>query len=420
MKLVQRHLLPLGRELLETFPAVVVQGARQAGKSTYVGMLAADRPHRVVSLDDEEVQAAALTDSRAFVGQLPDGTLVIDEIQRAPELLLTIKAAVDTDRRPGRFVLTGSSDLLRLPRTPDSLAGRAVTLHLHGFSQGELAAKPDDFAHWLRHLPREPHALRSDWTRTDYVEALARGSYPELGRLEQRMRHHWLDSYLDRLLTRDIADVSPGLQHDRLHGMLRLIAANQAGELVQARFADHLRMSPSTVAPYLAALQTLYLTSEVRPWGPNLTKREIGRRKVGVADSALALRLIRQHPDGLAELAAATKLGPFIEALAASELQKQRAWSREEFDLYHFRDRDGLEVDLVIEFADGRVFLLEVKATETYRAQHFDGIRALAARLGDRFLGGAVLGLSGTSHQIGERMWALPLAALWQAQTPEA
>lgn len=415
MTLVPRHLLPLGRELLETFPAVVIQGARQVGKSTFAEQLVRDLPHHQVTLDDDEVRAAASSDPRAFVTQYPDRALVIDEIQRAPELLLAIKAAIDSDRRRGRFVLTGSSDLLRLPRTPDSLAGRAVTLQLRGFSQGERAGRGDDFASWLRNLPPAPQAFTSTWSRGTYVAALAAGGFPEVQGLRQRMRHHWIDSYVERLLTRDLVDVSRGLSPDRLGAVLRLLAANQSGELVQSRFADQLGMPKSSIAAYLGALRTLYLTTDLPPWGPNLTKREVGRHKVSIADPALALRLTRQHPDGLMELTAAGTLGHHLEALAASELRKQQTWSAEEFDLFHFRDRDGIEVDLVIEFADGGVFLLEVKATQTYRAEHFSGIRALAKRLGPRFLGGAVLGLSAESHVIGERLWAFPLSVLWEA-----
>ncbi|MFT4035992.1 MAG: ATP-binding protein [Patulibacter sp.] len=415
MTLTPRHLLPLGRDLLATFPAVVVQGARQVGKSTFAAMLTEARAHHTVTLDHEPTRTTALDDPHAFVTQYPERTLVIDEIQRAPQLLLAIKAAIDADRRPGRFLLTGSSELLRTGRAPDSLAGRAVSLHLHGFSQGELAGQREDFAHWLRHLPRNPQGLRSDWTRRDYVNALARGSFPELGGLDQRMRHHWLDSYVERLLQRDAAEVAPRLRSDRLPAVLSLIAANQAGELVRTRVAEHLELSASSVEPYLSTLDALYLTSALRAWGPNLTKREVGRRKVSVTDSALALRLLRQHPDGLLDLTAATQLGPHIEAFVAAELLRQQAWSQEEFSLYHFRDRDGIEVDLVIEFADGAVFLIEVKATESYRAQHLHGIRTLAERLGDRFLGGAVLGLAHDSHQLGERLWAFPISALWQA-----
>lgn len=416
LELIPRNLIPRGREMLTTFPAVVVQGARQVGKSTFARMLVDDTPFHQFTLDDDSVRAAAMNDSAAFVQQFPDETLVIDEIQRAPELLLAIKASIDRDRQPGRFLLTGSSDLLGLSRTPDSLAGRAVTLDLHGLSQGELLGRSEDFASWLRRLPESPQGFTTQWSRESYVAALAQGGYPELIDLTPRMRSVWIDSYLERLLRRDVGDVSRGLSTDRLAAVLRLLAANQSGELVQARLADDLGMPKSSIASYIAALQTLYLTHDLPPWGANLTKREVGRHKVSVADSALAMRLNRADPRTLVSLTSASALGALLEAFAVGELAKQRGWSAEEFDLYHFRDRDGLEVDIVVEFADGRVFLLEVKASQTYRAEQVKGIQGLAVKLGDRFLGGAVLSLAKESVQLAQGIWGFPLAILWETE----
>lgn len=232
--------------------------------------------------------------------------------------------------------------------------------------------------------------------------------------LPDRLRAAWFDSYLDRLLTRDVYDVSRGLSSDRLSAVLRLVAANQGGELVPTRLADALSIPKSTINTYLAALATLYLTNDLPPWGANLTKREIGRHKVAVADCGLAARLARLRATALESLTAATALGAQLEAFVAGELTKQRGWSAEEHDLYHFRDRNGLEVDLVIEYGDGRVFLIEVKASSTYRSDHVRGIRQLADRLGDRFIGGAVLGLSTEPLQLAQGIWGLPLSTLWE------
>ncbi|SEE22018.1 ATP-binding protein [Ruania alba] len=411
--LIPRHLLATGRDLLDTFPAVVVQGARQVGKSTFAQMLAADRAHAQVALDDVDTQEASQIDPRAFVTQAGDGLLIIDEIQRDPSLLLAIKSAIDTDRRPGRFLLTGSSDLLRLSRTPDSLAGRAVTLDLHGLSQGEILGQRDDFAAWVHASAGKLGGADSPWDREDYVAAIVRGSFPELQLLNARHRGVWLDSYLDRLLTRDVGDVSRGLSSDRLDAVLRLVAANQGGELVPARLASELSIPRSSISAYLSALSTLYLTHDLPPWRANLTKREVGRRKVSVADAGLAARLARLHLDTLTQLTAAPVLGMQLEAFVVGELTAQRGWSSSEFDLYHFRDRNGLEVDVVIEFADGSVFLIEVKATSTYRSEHTRGMRALADRIGTRFIGGAVLGLSTHRRQLADRIWGLPITTLW-------
>lgn len=411
--LIRRHLLERGRDLLSAFPAVVVQGARQAGKSTFAQMIAAEHDHLTVNLDDDDTRDFALLDPRSFVTQAGAGVLVIDEVQREPGLLLAIKSAIDTDRRPGRFLLTGSSDLLRLSRTPDSLAGRAVTLDLGTLSQGEIAGHRDDFASWVRQSEGRLAGAASPWSRSDYVRAITHGGYPEIQRLAPQHHTTWFDSYIDRLLTRDIRDVSRGLSSDRLSAVLRLVAANQGGELVQARLASDLSMPRSSITAYLSALSILYLTSDLPPWRANLTKREVGRHKVSIADAGLAARLARLRPEGLERLSAAPVLGAQLEALVAAELGKQQGWSEEEFELFHFRDRDGLEVDIVVEYPDGGVFLIEVKATATYRSDHTRGIRALADQLGDRFLGGAVLGLSTERRQLGDRIWGLPISTIW-------
>lgn len=411
--LINRHLLDTGQDLMDVFPAVVIQGARQVGKSTFAQMLTAERDHTTLSLDDVDVLGAARLDPLAFVGQAADRTLVIDEVQREPSLLLAVKASIDRDRRPGRFLLTGSSDLLRLSRTPDSLAGRAVTLDLLGLSQGEIAGERDDFANWLRRTADPIVGGGTAWPRHAYIDAIVRGGYPEARSLSERHRGVWFDGYLDRLLTRDVGDVSRRLSSDRLNAVVRLVAANQGGELVQARLADALSMPKSSIAAYLSALSVMYLTTSLPPWSANLTKREVGRHKVAIADSGLAARLSRRRPAALELLTAATALGPLLEAFVVGELTKQRGWSSEEFDLYHFRDRDGLEVDVVIEFADGQVFLIEVKASSTYQVEQSKGIRALGERLGERFLGGAVLSLAAERRQLADRIWGLPVATLW-------
>ncbi|MDO5661062.1 MAG: ATP-binding protein [Brachybacterium sp.] len=412
--LIRRHLLRQAQDLMDHFPAVVIQGARQVGKSTLASMLAVGTDHVSVTFDDDDVRESALLDPRAFVRQAGDGLLVIDEVQREPSVLLAIKSLIDADRKSGRFLLTGSSDLLRLTRSPDSLAGRAVTVDLHGLSQGELVGTVEDFAHWIRNGLQSASDVTSGWSRERYAEAMTTGGYPEVHRLPRRHRATWFDSYIDRVLTRDISEVSRGLSSDRLDAVLRLIAANQGGELVQARLADNLSMARSSVAGYLAALSTMYLTHDLRPWRANLTKREVGRHKVSVADPGLAARMSRVSAKQLTALRDAPILGMQLEAFVVGQLMAQRGWSKENFEIYHFRDRDGLEVDVVLEFDDGHVFLIEVKASTTIRADHTRGIRDLADRLGDRFLGGAVLGLVERARPVTGQIWALPVSALWE------
>jgi len=409
---IDRHVRAFAAHALDVFPVAVIQGARRVGKSTFATMLAAGRPHVWFTLDDEAARQQALDDPRTFATQGGDGLLVVDEIQRAPDLLLAIKAAVDRDPRPGRFLLTGSSDVLRMSSAPDSLAGRAVTIPLMGFSLGEANGRADDFAHQVRHRDTWV-GHTSAWTRDQYADAICRGSYPEVRRLDDRDRRLWLTSYLDRVLRLDSRAVSRSMSAPRLTSILRLIAANQAGELVYARLADQLGISAPTVRDYVDALHTLFLTVSVPPWTANLTKREVGRPTVSVQDSGVAALMNRATASHLTALASAEHFGSLLEGLVTTELLKQRTWTSEPFEVFKFRDSDGIEVDIVLEFEDGAVYLIEVKSTQTPRSDSFTSMRKLAARVGSRFLGGAVLSTTPTSFRQDDTLWSLPVSALW-------
>jgi len=411
--LLRRHLLTFAAETIAVFPAVVIQGARQVGKSTFAGMLSQGLAAEHFTFDDAATRDAVRADPDAFVAQFPGKALVLDEVQRVPEIILPIKAAIDRDRRPGRFILTGSTDLLKVPGTADSLAGRAATIHVHGLSQGEMSGRSDDFV--TRILgDGTPAAFRTTWRRQDYVGMLARGAYPEVQGLEGRMRIVWLDGYLARIIERDAASVYRQVQPARLRAVLRLLAANQSGELVKGRLAEQSGIPATSISTYLDVAAAIFLVSALPPWTPNLTRREIGRHKSVVLDSAVAMRLARMSTGQLEPLVGGDHLGPLLEGFVVSELMKQAGWSETSYALSHYRDRNGVEVDLVIELDDGRVIGIEVKSASSFKGEHFAGLRSLAERLGSRFAGGIVLGTGEAGHQHAERLWGLPISALWE------
>lgn len=398
--------------MMDAFPALVIQGARQVGKSTFADLLRTDRDASVVTLDDPNMLAAAVADPVSFIDRAPNQTLVIDEIQRAPELILSIKASIDRDRRPGRFILTGSSDLLRLTRTPDSLAGRAATVRLRTLSQGELRRTSDDLLGRLR-ADADVTRFATSVTRDDYAEVIARGGYPDVREPAPRLRAMWFDSYVERLLDRDLGDIAPRVDASRMGGVLRLLAANQSGELVKARLARDAHVPETSVTTYIDLLETMYLVDRLQSWTPNLTSREASKPKLFVSDPGLALRLARVT-SGQLLIPASPHIGPSMEGFVVTELLKQRSWSSEEFDLFHFRDRAGIEVDVVAELFDGSVMGFEVKSGATVKTDHFAGLRALRDRLGARFLGGYVLNTSRQGVAFGDRLWSLPVSALWE------
>ena len=414
---IQRHLMGFAQDMLGVFPALQIQGARRVGKSTFAAMLVEDKPHVSLTLDHDDTRQAALDDPRGFVQAAGDGILVLDEVQRAPELLLAVKAAIDEDRRPGRFVLTGSSDLLRSTRVPDSLAGRAVTVPLWGFSQGEINQSADDFAAWVCNMS-DPMTLTSAWTRQDYITELSKGSYPEARALSESHRRVWLRNYTERLLNRDVAEIGRRVSSATLGRILRLVAANQSGEMVKARIANETGLPESSVTNYLDVLSILYLTTDLPPWTPNLTSREVGRHKVSVADAGLALNVSRTDVSQLALPTQALHLGAVLESFVVAELMKQQTWTSAPFELYHYRVSKGPELDIVMEFDDGRVFLLEVKASQTYRGTFATSLKTVATQLGSRFIGGAVLSTSTVPFRYADNIWGLPISSVWQAGAP--
>lgn len=415
MTTIDRHAKPRVLEALDDTRIVVVQGARQVGKTTLVRDVTADRGGRLVTLDDDLTRAAAQADHHGFLAQFPDGTLAIDEVQRVPELVLALKLAVDRDPRPGGFLLTGSANLLRLPAMQDSLAGRAESIDLFGFSQGELANRKEGFIDKL--LAGETFAGHtSSLTRSDYLERACAGGYPEaLTRPSGRRRAAWLDNYVQRIVERDAVDIS-GLQHlDELPRLLRLIAARNAGELNTANLANDAGMPVRTLAPYLALLETLFLIQRVPAWSTNLSKRVVSRPKAMLLDTGLAARLVNASAAGASTLGHPELGGHLLEGFVAGELRRQLGWTEKNARLSHYRDHGGAEVDLILETDDGQVAGIEVKATSSVSARDAKWLSQLRDRLGSRFAGGVLLHTGPTSGPFGDRITAAPIDVIWKS-----
>lgn len=411
MELRDRHLGPIAGEVMGTFPAMMLLGARQVGKSTLTHLL--DLPQaRYMTLDDTATLNSTLEDPVGFITSGGTETLVIDELQRCPELLLEIKASIDRDRRPGRFLLTGSADLLRLERTPDSLAGRAILMNLEGFSQGELRRKQDDF---ITHLETvgPGHSKNSALSRPDYAGILIRGGFPEVQDLSARSRRLWFSSYMSQIVQRDARDAIATNQPERLASILDVIAANQGGELVKSHLASQAELPASTANLYLDALQRLYMIYLLPPWTNNSLKRVTGKPKAGIRDVGLASHLLGTTSERLASTTS-PHIGGLLESFVATELMKQQGWSESDFTLGHYRDSLGSEIDIIVEMSDESVWGIEVKATQTLRTDHFKHLKKLKERLGDRCRGGIVLSLYPQNVGMGPGFWGMPVSALWE------
>ena len=336
--------------------------------------------------------------------------MVIDEIQLAPELLRAIKVLVDLDPRPGRFLLTGSSRILALRSLPDALPGRMEVIELWPFSQGEMNGGRDLFIDAaFRHGAGIEHSSRL--RKRDYLELAVVGGFPEAVRRTPRRRAAFFSSYLSTLIERDVLEVSNIERQGDLLRLLSLLAGRVSGLLVPGTLAGQAGIPRTTLVRYLELLATVFLIKSIPAWSSGQTTRAIGTPKLAFVDTGIACHLIGQDAVRLDEPNGAA--GPILENFVVMELTRQLTWAEERGRLYHYRTKDQLEVDAVIETPDGRVIAVEVKAGATVRTEDLAGLRNLASHLGDKLVAGYVLYTGQQTLSYGGRIKALPMDALW-------
>ncbi|GII59136.1 hypothetical protein Pth03_75250 [Planotetraspora thailandica] len=404
----------MAAEALADTRVVVISGARQVGKSTLAQRISRSRPgSRELYLDEAAVRAAARQDPDGIVRH--DGLLLIDEIQRVPDLLLSIKREVDADPRPGRFLLTGSARLLGLRDLPDALPGRSETIELWPLSQGEIERSPDGFVDAAFLQGPDIKAPKSRLRRADYVDRALRGGYPEaVHRSSHRRRARFFESYISDLISRDVKLLSDIERPIDMRRLLNVLCARMAGLAVVDNISRDLGLPRNTVKRYIDLLDLVYVVRRIPAWSSNATTRAIATPKLLVVDSGLGAHLAGLTPARTTDLS--VPVGPLLENFVLGELARQLTWSEEPARLYHYRDRDNVEVDGILERASGEVVGIEVKAAETVRADDFKGLRHLARKLGDRMTAGYVLYAGQETLPFGDRLRALPLSALWQAE----
>lgn len=399
------------REALSAARVVYLAGARQAGKTTLVQAWARASGATYETLDDQVSRAFALDDPAGFIDR--PGPLVIDEAQRAGDgLLLAIKARVDRDPRPGRFLLTGSSRFLTVPRLSESLAGRVDLVDLWPLAQSELK---ESCAALSDRLFR-PGDLRTQAlppaSRADVFERVCRGGFPEAVARAGRMRTRWFEAYVRTLTGRDVGEVSNIQRVGDLLALVRLLAARTAAEINVSDVARDAGIPRTTLAAYLPLLEAVFLTFRLPAWSRNVTSKRVKQAKLHFTDTGVAAHVLGISPRALAQ-PGNRMAGPLLETFVASELARQAGWADIDVALHHFRDRAGPEVDLVLEARDGRVAAVEVKLGRTVGQSDRRGLEVLRDRLGPQFVHGVVLGCFEEVRPLGDRLTALPLSALW-------
>lgn len=409
--LLPRHAAAEVKRALSDTRVVFINGGRQVGKSTLAQqVLKGNRGARLLTLDDEPLLAAAHDDPVSFAQH--DGTLLIDEVQRAPELFLAIKAAVDRNNKPGQFLLTGSAQVLALPRLSDSLVGRMEIVELWPFSQGEINRHTERF---IENLLAGGEALDATGSldKLGYLEIAVQGGFPEAVARTSDRRSRWFESYIKTLIQRDIKDLAKIERLGELPRILRLVGARTAGVINVDSLAGNSRVPPSTLRRYLTLLETAFLIQQVPAWSNNKTTRVVRAPKIFFTDSGLAVHLLGATAAGLARPAG--NAGQILENFVVMELRRQLSWSSERATLHHMRTKEHVEVDAVIEAADGRVAGVEVKAAATVRSSDFAGLRYLAGKAGARFVAGVVLYTGTEPLSFGNKLRAVPLSVLWEA-----
>lgn len=410
-RILPRHAHRALADALADTRVVLVTGARQSGKSTLVWQLTRDREATLRNLDNAETRKAAQFDPTSFV-RVPD-LLVIDEIQRAPELLLSIKEVVDEDQRPGRFVLTGSARLLGMRGVPDALPGRVETIKLWPLSQGEIDESGDGFVDAIFDQGAE-FRHRGSESRGGYIDRLVRGGFPEAVAREGQRREAFFDNYVADIINRDVIQLSEIERGPQLRALLHMLANRSGGLLVPGNLAGPLGLSRPTVERYLGLLEEVFLIKRIPAWSRNLSSRAVSTAKVALVDSGIAANLLGQDARSLARIGA--PLGGLLEGFVSMELARQLTWSRTRVELFHYRTKDKVEVDVVLEDRRGRVVAIDVKASSTVRPDDFRSINHLAARVGDDLVAGIVLYTGTETLAFGPKNRAVPISALWEVE----
>lgn len=413
--LVERRLGAIALDRLSEEPVVLLQGPRSVGKSTLLRYLAGQLGVEILDLDDVATRDAMSADPATFVAG--PGPVCIDEYQHVPVVLDAIKAELNRDGRPGRFLLTGSARHESLPAVAQALTGRLHRLPVYPLSQGEIAGREERLLE--RVLAGDVGSFdgrSSDTSRDDYIERVVAGGFPmPLARTPGPSRARWIDDYVRLTLERDVREFARIEEASALPRLLERLAGQTAQILNVTKAASELGIAQRTADSYVRLLEAVFLVHRLPAWGTTLTARAASRPKVHMVDSGVAARLLRLTPEKLArrDATALTELGHLLETFVVGELLKQASWLEGIAGVGHWRTRDDDEVDLVIERDDGAVVAFEVKAAQRVGAKELGPLRKLRDAAGGAFVAGIALHLGSRAYQAAEKLHVVPVDQLW-------
>ena len=407
--MLPRLVEPRVEEALGDSPVVLIHGPRQSGKTTLAQRVGARRGYVYLSLDDDVLRAAAEADPVRFVADLPS-RVTLDEVQRVPRLFTALKVAVDRDRQPGRFLLTGSANVLLLPKLADSLAGRMALVRLLPFAQCEIEERRAAFLDQL--FDGAFKTRRAERLGPRLAERIVAGGYPAaLARPTPRRTAAWYRDYVETMVQRDVRGLARIASLDALPRLLALAAGQTARLLNVTDLAGPFQLSRPTIRDYVTLLEQVFLVEELPPWHSNRLSRLVKTPKLHVGDAGLAATLLGLDAGSLYEDRGT--FGQLVETFVYQELRRQTTGGEGEIRFHHFRDKDGYEVDVVLERGGRQLAGVEVKAGSTVTAADFRGLRKLAAAGGRRFAAGVIIYDGEATVSFGDRLHAVPISALW-------
>lgn len=409
-KLYPRYIEPHLIEALSDFPVVLIHGPRQCGKTTLAQQIGERLRYTYISLDDDVTRTIAENDPIGFVAELPERT-IIDEVQRVPTLASAIKLAIDRNRTPGRFILTGSANVLLLPKLSDSLAGRMRIIRLHPLSQNEITRSQSQFIDTLFTTQFGLQQIeRLDNRRL--AQIISAGGYPPaLSIPEGTRRTNWYRDYLTAQVQRDVRDMARIGSLDVLPRMLAISASQTARLFNLAQLSAPFQLSRTTIKDYSAILEQLFMIERLPPWHTNRIKRLVKTPKLHIADTGLATALLNTDLTTFSD--DRSLFGQLLETFIYQELRKQASWNDMHIDFFHYRDRHGAEVDIVIDGGHRGIVGIEVKASATVTPSDFRGLRKLQNAIDERFTAGIVLYNGETAIRFGGKLQAVPVRLLW-------
>ncbi len=404
-----RLLAPRLREALKDSPAVLIQGPRQTGKTTLALDVGKARGFAYISFDDDGARDAAENDPKGFVAALPT-RVILDEVQRVPWIFPALKRTIDHRRTAGRFILTGSTNVMLVPRLSESLAGRLAILQLHPLSQVELQRVRSRFIEAL--FNNRFRTRLSEGNRGSLTDLIASGGYPAaLARRSTLRRQAWYRDLVETQIQRDVQDVARIHSLNVLPRLLSYAAANTASLFNASDLAAPFHQSRQTINDYVTVLERVFLVERLTPWHSNQLSRLVKTPKLHIGDTGLACALLGVDAQNLAE--DRTRLGSLFESFVLQELRRQASGRAIPIRFFHYRDRDGFEVDIVAERSASTLAGIEVKGASSVRERDFRGLRKLRGVAGNRFAAGVVLYDGDTAIRFDTNLWALPVSTLW-------